>query len=73
MRCLQSFFSLIFREKNIECATSFVSSICKYICTSKGKLRLRLKQKNIKADRHPAYNNVLILIFFEKLSYRSFY
>jgi hypothetical protein len=31
------------------------------------------EEKNIKADRHPAYNNVLIVIFFEKLIYRSFY
>jgi hypothetical protein len=74
MRCLQSFLSLILRENNIEYAISFVSSMCKYICTFKGKLRLPLKQKkNIKADRHPAYNNVLTVIFFEKLIYRSFY
>jgi hypothetical protein len=45
MRCLQSFFSLILRENNIECPTSFVSSICKHICSSKGKLRFRLRKK----------------------------
>jgi hypothetical protein len=27
------------------CATSFISSLCKYICTSKRKLGLRLKRK----------------------------
>jgi hypothetical protein len=31
------------------------------------------EEKNIKADRHPAYNNVLIVTFFENLIYRSFY
>ncbi len=45
MTCLQSCFPLILKENNIEDATSFVSSKCKYICTSKGKLRLRLKKK----------------------------
>jgi hypothetical protein len=30
------------------------------------------EEKNIKADRHLAYNNVLIVIFLEKMIYRSF-
>jgi hypothetical protein len=40
---------------------------------SQKKTSIKIKDKNIKPDRHPVYNNVPTVIFFERLIHRSFY